>query len=40
MLGHKSQTHDQQSILVIDDDETIRGLLRAILEEEVIEMDV
>jgi CheY-like chemotaxis protein len=34
MSDHKKQTPDQQSILVIDDDETIRELLRAILERE------
>jgi len=34
MSDHKKQTPDQQSILVIDDDEPIRLLLRAILERE------
>ena len=34
MSDHKKQTPEQQSILVIDDDETIRELLRAILERE------
>ncbi|MBW2709831.1 MAG: response regulator [Deltaproteobacteria bacterium] len=34
MPDHKKQTPDPQSILVIDDDETIRELLRAILERE------
>ena len=34
MPDHKKQTPDQQSILVIDDDETIREILRAILERE------
>ena len=34
MSDYKKQTPDQQSILIIDDDETIRGLLRAILERE------
>ena len=34
MPDHKKQTSEQQSILVIDDDETIRELLRAILERE------
>ena len=34
MPDHKKQTPDQQSILVIDDDEIIRELLRAILERE------
>ncbi len=34
MPDHTKQTPDQQSILVIDDDETIRELLRAILEHE------
>jgi len=34
MPDHKKQTPDQQSILVIDDDEPIRELLRTILEHE------
>ena len=34
MSDHKKQTPEQQSILVIDDDETIREILRAILERE------
>ena len=34
MPDHKKQTSEQQSILVIDDDETIREILRAILERE------
>ena len=34
MPDHKKQTPDQQSILVIDDEETIRLLLRTILERE------
>ena len=34
MPDHKKQTLNQQSILVIDDDEPIRVLLRAMLERE------
>ena len=34
MTNHKEQTPFQKSILVIDDDENIRLLLRAILERE------
>lgn len=34
MPDHNNQTSGQPSILVIDDDETIRVLLRAILERE------
>ncbi len=34
MAGHQNQSSDQKSILVIDDDEAIRVLLRAVLEPE------